>query len=133
MINDKVIVIAGGAGLLGKAFSQCVYANGGKVVILDSCESKKLDEKEIPYHFFKSIDISSKQMINKAISDIKNKFGKIDALVNTAYPKNKNYGNHFFDVTIDDFNENVSMHLGGYFLTCQMFSKYFIKDLITYA
>ena len=56
------------------------------------------------------------------------KYGKIDALVNNAYPRNENYGKHFMDVQKEDFDENVSMHLGGYFLMCQQFIEYFINQ-----
>ena len=48
-------------------------------------------------------------------------------MVNAAYPRNKNYGRHFFDVEYEDFCENVSVHLGGYFLTSQQFAKYFAE------
>ena len=34
------------------------------------------------------------------------KYKRIDALVNIAYPRNKNYGKHFFDVEYSDFVEN---------------------------
>ena len=54
------------------------------------------------------------------------KNGKIDAIVIIS-PKNKNFGKKLQDVHITDFNENINLHLGGYFLTSQIFSKYFIK------
>tara|TARA_Y100000590_G_C15674534_1_gene997481 strand:- start:150 stop:899 length:750 start_codon:yes stop_codon:yes gene_type:complete len=128
VIENKVIVLAGGAGLLGSSFAGYLYDAGAKVIILDNCKKDNLKEKKIPHHFFKSVDICSKENISNSIKEIDAIFGRIDALVNTAYPKNKNYGNHFFDVNINDFNENISMHIGGYFLTSQLFSKYFIKS-----
>ena len=57
-----------------------------------------------------------------------NEFSKIDALVNNAYPRNKNYGRKFEDVTYEDFCENVNMHLGGYFLMMQQFAEHFKKQ-----
>jgi len=56
------------------------------------------------------------------------KYERIDALVNNAYPRNKNYARHFFDVEYDDFVENLGLNLGGYFTTSQQFSKYFQKQ-----
>ena len=44
--------------------------------------------------------------------------------MNTAYPKNKNYGRKFFDVTFEDFSENLSSHLGGYFVFMQQCAAY---------
>ena len=52
----------------------------------------------------------------------------IDALVNSAYPRNKNFGKDVFDIDYDDFVENLGLNLGGYFLTSQQFAKYFKKQ-----
>jgi len=71
------------------------------------------------------LDITSKESVNSLIEAAKSKFGRIDGLVNNAYPRNKNYGRHFFDVEYKDFCENINLHLGGYFLTCQQFAQYF--------
>ena len=74
------------------------------------------------------IDITDTNSIQKLITSISEKFGKIDALINSAYPQNKNYGKHFFEVTYDDFCENVGLNLGGYFLTSQQFAKFFCEQ-----
>ena len=74
------------------------------------------------------IDITDTNSIQKLITSISEKFGKIDALINSAYPRNKNYGNDFFEVTYNDFCENVGMNLGGYFLTSQQFAKFFYEQ-----
>jgi len=74
------------------------------------------------------IDITDTNSIQKLITSISEKFGKIDALINSAYPRNKNYGKHFFEVTYDDFCENVGLNLGGYFLTSQQFAKFFYEQ-----
>ena len=57
-----------------------------------------------------------------------NKYKRIDALVNNAYPRNKNYGKYFFDVEYNDFVENLGLNLGGYFMASQQFAKYFTKQ-----
>ena len=48
--------------------------------------------------------------------------------INNAYPRNKNYARHFFDVEHSDFVENLGLNLGGYFTTSQQFAKYFQKQ-----
>ena len=55
-------------------------------------------------------------------------FGKIDAVVNTCYPKGKFYGRSLNDLSIDNFNDNVSLHLGSYFLVMQQFGDYFKRN-----
>ena len=74
------------------------------------------------------MDITNKDSVSALIATISEKYGRIDALVNSAYPRNKNYGKHFFDVTYDDFCENVGLNLGGYFLTSQQFAKFFYEQ-----
>ena len=66
--------------------------------------------------------------IQNLINTTLNKFEKIDALVNNAYPRNKNYGRKFEAVSFEDFCENVNMHLGGYFLITKEISKVMIKQ-----
>jgi NAD(P)-dependent dehydrogenase (short-subunit alcohol dehydrogenase family) len=52
----------------------------------------------------------------------------MDAVVNSAYPRNRNYGRKLEDVTYEDFCENVGLHLGGYFLVMQQFGLFFKKQ-----
>jgi len=132
MLNSKVVVITGGAGLIGKEFVKAVIENNGIAIIADIDEvvgneiknqlSKEFDTDKID--FFK-LDITSKESLQNCISYLDSKYKKIDALVNNAYPRNKNYGKHFFDVGYDDFVENIGLNLGGYFVTSQQFTKYF--------
>lgn len=132
MLNNKVIVITGGAGLIGKEFVKAVIENNGVAIIADINEeigakakenlSAELDTTNID---FIKLDITSKESLKKCIDYLDKKYGKIDALVNNAYPRNKNYGRHFFDVENEDFVENLGLNLGGYFTTSQQFVKYF--------
>ena len=135
MLKDRVIVITGGAGLIGKQFVEVVVENEGIAIIADINKVEIEIAKEKLANDLKTyridsveLDITSKKSIKKAISYLNHKYGKIDALINNAYPRNKNYGRHFFDVEYSDFVENVGMNLGGYFLTSQIFSQYFKKQ-----
>ena len=135
MLKDKVVVITGGAGLIGKEFVKTVIENGGIGIIADINEKIGLEAKNslskelnsINIDFVK-LDITSKASINESIQYLDKKYKKIDALVNSAYPRNKNYGRYFFDVEYGDFVENVGLHLGGYFITSQQFALYFQKQ-----
>lgn len=135
MLTNKVVVIIGGAGLIGQEFVRAVIENNGKVVIADLNEgiakeikdniNKELKSTNV---YFEKVDISSAKSVSSLISLVDKKHGKIDALVNTAFPRNKNYGNHFFDVNLEDFNFHLNLNVGGYFLTSQKFSEYFVKQ-----
>ena len=128
-LKDKVIVVTGGAGLLGKAFCEAISKEGGIAVVADINLNKAQEvSSKIINSFFIEMDINSKESVEKAISTLECKFGNVHALVNNAYPRNKNYGRHFFDVEYNDFCENLNFNLGGYFLTSQCFLRFFEKQ-----
>jgi NAD(P)-dependent dehydrogenase (short-subunit alcohol dehydrogenase family) len=132
MLSGKVVVITGGSGLLGIEFVKNVVKNNGVAIIADINKKASLDAEisigmELGSDLVDSIDldITSSESIKRLISYLDEKYGRIDALINNAYPRNKGFGRHFFDVNYQDFIENVGMNLGGYFLTSQLFAKYF--------
>lgn len=129
---DKVIVITGGAGLLGQAFARSIASQGGMPVLadinLERAEKVASQINEVIGLDCVSaieVDITSRVSLLNATHKLQIKFGKIDALVNNAYPRNKNYGRKFEEVEYSDFCENISKHLGGYFLTSQQFALFF--------
>ena len=135
MLNNKIVVITGGAGLIGKEFVKAVVENGGIAIIADINEEIGLKAKEDLSNELNStridfikLDITSKNSLNECIQSLDEKYQRIDALVNNAYPRNKNYGKHFFDVEYSDFIENTGLNLGGYFTASQQFALYFQKQ-----
>tara|TARA_B100000795_G_scaffold235845_1_gene195705 strand:+ start:51 stop:821 length:771 start_codon:yes stop_codon:yes gene_type:complete len=130
-LNKKVIVVTGGAGLLGKEFIREILTNGGTAILTDikiSLAKNFIDKMKIEYpdnFYARNMDITNKSSINSLIKDVSKKYKGIDCLVNNAYPKNKNYGKQMEDVSYKDFSENISAHVGGYFLTSQRFGAFF--------
>ena len=133
MILDKqVVLITGGAGLLGKAFAKAIVSQGGIAIIgeLDRERGLCVRNELANSHGgdlvdFVELDITSESSMKNALSVIQKQHGKLDALVNNAYPRNANYGRKFFDVEYDDFCENVNMNVGGYFLASKVVAEYF--------
>lgn len=131
LVRDKVVIVTGGAGLLGRTFCQAIADNGGIAVIAEydiAIAEKLCRSLENASIVPAQVNITDKNSINALITTISEKYRRIDALVNSAYPRNKNYGKHFFEVAYSDFCENVGMNLGGYFLTSQQFATYFEKQ-----
>ena len=123
ILEGKVVVITGAGGLLGRTFVKAIVDAGGQVVAVDI--RKLIAEKNV--HSLMA-DITSVTSLRKMITHVKTRFGRIDAVVNTAYPKNKRYGCRFEDVQYKDFCENVNTHLGGYFLASQQMALFFKKQ-----
>lgn len=135
MLSDKIVVITGGAGLLGRDLCKAILLNNGTPIIADLDEDrgesllKDLNEVKSGGNvaYFKT-DITSRSSLLSLVKFADQKFGKIHALVNNAYPRNKAYGKDFLNVSYEDFCENINMHLGGYFLSSQVFASYFVKQ-----
>lgn len=133
MLKDKVIVVTGGAGLIGMHFTEAIVEHGGIAVVTDIIDEdmfvNKLQKSKITNKdnvCYMKLNITSSTDIKSAIASLVDKYKKVDALVNNAYPKNSRWGkSNFFNLEYNDFCENVNMHVGGYLLASQQFAKYF--------
>lgn len=131
LLKDKVVVVTGGAGLLGKEFCKMIAENGGIAIMADfniEIADKVVSEIGLENIYTESIDITDKNSVESLIKRVQERLGKIDALVNSAYPRNKNYGKRFFEVSYNDFCDNLGMNLGGYFLTSQKFAQFYVTQ-----
>ena len=107
-IENKVVVITGGAGLLGKTFVEAIAEIKGIPIILDL--NKKKSEK-LSNSIFKKFnieplviqaDVSKLNSIKKANSLILKKFKRIDVLINNA--ANNPKLNTKNDTTLENFS-----------------------------
>ena len=112
-IKNKIIVVTGGNGLLGKQMVSTFRENGAIVISAD-IYFEEMTKDDI------QIDITNELSVKNCILTIINKYNKIDGWVNNAYPRTKDWGNKFEDISIDSWRKNVDMHLNGYFLCCQL-------------
>ncbi len=127
--------MAGGAGLLGKAFGEALLRHGAELVVADLDEARcraACDELagKVPGArvVAETVNITSRDSLDRLIDRVRAGCGKIDTVVNNAYPRNKQYGRKLEQVEYADFCENVSLHLGGYFLSTQRFAEYFKRQ-----
>ncbi|MEY8199463.1 MAG: oxidoreductase [Colwellia sp.] len=130
LLTKKIVFITGGAGLIGRAFVKGLLEQGALVVIGEKDYSGALQfvdslEEYKDQCIVQEMDIVSPESVQNAVDVVHKKYGKIDALINNAYPRNEAYGAKFFDVKYEDFCENISLNVGGYFLCSQKFAKYF--------
>lgn len=116
----KNVIIIGSEGLIGSALVKDLVQADHNVIRADI----KAGDKNTSSPFFE-VDITSESSVNKLIENTTQKFSKIDAVVNCAYPRSKNYGKSFEKVSLEDFNENVNLHLGGYYNILKNFTLFF--------
>lgn len=130
MLKGKKIIIAGAAGLLGRALVTEVLNLDAEVIAVDlnsKLINKLIDELDLNEDRKKLTVCELDLTDDVAVSIFFQEQYGITGAVNCCYPRNRAYGNHFFDVTISDFNENVSLHLGSAFLFMQECARYFYK------
>jgi NAD(P)-dependent dehydrogenase (short-subunit alcohol dehydrogenase family) len=131
MLQDKVIVVTGGAGLLGRQFCEAIAAHGGTVIVADrdlegaARVADEIASRHAGRALAGELDITSEASVQALIAQLAARHGRIDAVVNNAYPRNPNYGRKLEQVSYADFCDNVGMHLGGYFLVSQQFGAWF--------
>ena len=132
MLTDRVVVITGGAGLLGKAFCEAAAAQDAIVVVADINQA---EAENVAAGIARAggraqaaaIDITDRTGLDRLIQSLHATYGRIDAVVIGAYPKTANFGRILEDVEYADFCANLSAHLGGYFLAAQRFAEYFVR------
>ena len=128
-LKNKVAVVTGGAGLIGKPVSIGLAQAGAKVYVADI--NKKIGkelEKQNKNMRWVEIDITDLNSIKKCINKIVKDDKKIDVWVNCAYPRTSDWPEKFEDVKYESWKKNVDMHMNGYFLCCQQVAKQMKKQ-----
>ena len=126
MLKDKKILVAGAGGLLGASVATKLLDDGANVIAIDLDTERMKSRIDSENASPSSISFSKVDLLNQ--NDVKHFLttcSDIDGAVNCSYPRNKTYGKKFSEVTLDSFNENVSMHLGSAFLLLQQCVAYF--------
>jgi NAD(P)-dependent dehydrogenase (short-subunit alcohol dehydrogenase family) len=91
--TPKVAIVTGAARGIGLATAQLFQSHDYRVALVDRDESEVLKSAAgIENSIAIACDISSPADVSHMIETVMNSFGRIDALVNNAYPRNKNYG-----------------------------------------
>lgn len=136
-LRDRVVVITGGAGLLGGQHAEAVAEAGGRPVLLDINQSA-LDEvvSRLSKTYGISIlglpcDITRKTEIERCLAEIIEKCGRLDALVNNAANDPK-VGpgadgwkrSRFENLSLDYWNADLAVGITGAFLCAQVFGHY---------
>ncbi len=88
-LNNKIVLITGGYGHLGKAITESLLFHGATVYVLARdnkkfLESFKDSEVNCDKLFFEKCDISSTDDIINAFKNIESSSGRIDVLINNA-------------------------------------------------
>lgn len=131
-VKDKVVVITGGTGILGKAIAAHLADEGAKVVILgrkaevgnEIVNAIKAKGGEAMFLVTNVLDAA---VLEQNLADILKAYGRVDALLNAAGGNMPGAtiaptGN-FFDLKVDEFQKVLELNLTGTVLPTQIFLK----------
>lgn len=112
-LKNKVIILTGGNGLIGKPILKHLQDNGATVINADINANPDSETDNF------ACDVTSEKSIIELVNTVVKKHGRIDGLVNNAYPRTKDWGDKFEKVSLDSWRNNVDMQLNSVFFICQ--------------
>ena len=113
-VQDKVVIVTGGSGLIGRYIVSHLKENGAIAINADISVETNFSEVTI------FCDISSEESIKNTVFTVLEKYGRIDGLVNNAYPRTSDWGAFFENIPLESWRKNVDMQLNSTFLFCQL-------------
>jgi len=132
-LTDKVIVLTGACGLIGRAFAEACAQYGAKVVLADipasepEAKAAELSARHGREMLGVSVDVGSKASVEALKDAALTKFGKIDGLVNGHQNKTHSFFERFEDYTEENWDAVVNTNLKGTFLTCQVIGTWMVQ------
>lgn len=112
-LKNKIIIVTGGNGLLGKAIVERLISEGAFCINFEINHETNDDLSNV------YCDITDSDSIDNALEIVLLKYKKIDGLVNNAYPRTKDWGNKFEDIEFNSWKQNVDWQLNSYFYLTQ--------------
>ena len=125
-LDNKVIIITGGCGLIGCAFAEACAQYGANVVIADIKEvnpeslAKDLDVRHSRNMIGAAVNVGRRESVENLRNKVIVHFGKIDGLVNCHQNKTHNFFAKFEEYTDENWDAAIETNLKGTFLSCQI-------------
>lgn len=135
-IDNKVFIITGGAGLLGKKHAEAVIDGGGIPVLLDiSAVALEKAKKELAGDESITIetyvaDITKEEQLIAIKNDLIKKYDRVDGLINNAAnnpkveDKSENLNHRFESFSQSMWYEDIEVGLTGAMLCSKVFGSY---------
>jgi NAD(P)-dependent dehydrogenase (short-subunit alcohol dehydrogenase family) len=121
-LQNKIIIVTGGGGLLGKNIVQRIKSEGGFCVNFEINAETTLDLSTV------SCDVTNQESIDQSLQKVFEKFKRIDGLVNNAYPRTSDWGLKFENIPLESWKKNVDMQLNSCFYLSQKVSERMVKQ-----
>lgn len=133
-LTDRVVIITGACGLIGRAFCEAAAQFGAHVVVADIPMAQPtdfaatLEERHGRKMIGFALDVSKKNEVEALKEAALQAFGKIDGLVNGHQNKSHLKFEPFEKVSEENWDTVVEINLKGTFLTCQVIGSYLAEQ-----
>lgn len=120
-LEGKIIIVTGSNGLIGKEIVNELREHKATIISADI----HVDEINIPAgEMAFKLDLGDNNSIDELIRLVLERYGRIDGLINAAYPRTKDWGKYKFeDTPFRHWKENVDLQLNSVFYLDQQVLK----------
>lgn len=113
-LTDKVVVITGAAGGLGKAFALAFAEHGAKIAVCDkNINGATETANEIKGAIAIEVDVANEQSTQMMAQKVMETFGRIDVLINNAAIYATIQRKPFFEITETEWDLVMNVNLKG--------------------
>ena len=125
-LDNRVVIIVGGCGLIGRAFVEACAQFGASVVIADLPDADPVGEgaalgKRQGRRMGGIVtDVAKRPSVEALLKETVDAFGRVDALVNCHQYKPARFFTRFEEYSDTDWDDIVEVNLKGTFLACQI-------------
>ncbi len=132
MVKDKVILVTGASRGIGRATALLLAEQGAKVIVNYNKSEKEAEEvisiigEEGREAIMIKANVANEEEVKGMFSEIKDKFGRIDVLVNNAGIMKNNL---LLMTKTDEFDEIVETNCKGVFLCMRAATKMMMKKM----
>jgi NAD(P)-dependent dehydrogenase (short-subunit alcohol dehydrogenase family) len=130
-LQDKVIIVTGGARGIGAAFSRSLAAEGANVVVADILDGgatvRGIEEGGGKAAYFR-LDVADADSVNGFVDEVLKRYGRIDCLVNNAALFANLKPKKFFEIDDAEFDKVMAVNVRGPFLLCKAVAPAMIRQ-----
>jgi NAD(P)-dependent dehydrogenase (short-subunit alcohol dehydrogenase family) len=129
-LDGRVAALTGAGGHLVGEMARALARAGMKVAVLDSrlakaegvaVEIREAGGTALPIE----LDVRHRGRFEAALQQILGEFGRLDCVLNGA---GINAPTPFFDITVEEWNDILTVQLTGTMLGCQVFGRYLVEQ-----
>lgn len=129
--NDKVVIITGAAGNLGAGVAGTFLNSGARLVLVDRSPDRL--RKMFPelagserHYLAASVDLNDAVAVEAAVKSAFDKFGRIDALINTA--GGYRAGTPLHETPPEDWDFLINLNARSVFTACRAVIPYLLRN-----